>query len=79
MINDSQQGSLPGVYVGIFLPDLVGRRQLQFWSCCIAAILYAIWAGVSESASSGGLITLLTLSQFVMSAGPKHDHFSSPG
>lgn len=75
---DILQGNLPSVYLGIFLPDLVGRRQLQFWSTIIAAILYAIWAGVSETASPGGLITLFTLSQFALGAGPNVTTFLLP-
>jgi PHS family inorganic phosphate transporter-like MFS transporter len=75
---DTLQGNLPSVYLGIFLPDLIGRRQLQFWSTIIAAILYAVWAGVSETASPGGLITLFTLSQFALGAGPNVTTFLFP-
>jgi MFS transporter, PHS family, inorganic phosphate transporter len=64
--------------LGIFLPDWVGRRNLQFYSCLITTALYAIWAGVSETASSGGLITLFTLSQLVLGAGPNITTFLNP-
>ncbi|KAJ5846507.1 hypothetical protein N7534_010176 [Penicillium rubens] len=38
-------GYLPGFYVGIFLPDCIGRVRQQFWTCIVVCILYAIWAG----------------------------------
>lgn len=72
------QGNLPGVALGIFLPDLIGRRTLQFGSCAILCVLYAIWAGVSNTASSGGLITLYTISQLVLAAGPNVTTFLIP-
>jgi PHS family inorganic phosphate transporter-like MFS transporter len=40
-------GYLPGFYVGIFLPDRIGRVPQQFWTCIMVCILYAIWAGIS--------------------------------
>ena len=36
----------------------------------MTAIIYAIWAGVSNRASTGGLMTLFTISQLVLNAGP---------
>ncbi|KAI1827390.1 major facilitator superfamily domain-containing protein [Xylaria intraflava] len=71
-------GSLPGVYLGVFLPDIVGRRNLQLVATLISSILYAIWAGVQETASSGGLITLFVLSQLALSAGPNVTTFLLP-
>jgi PHS family inorganic phosphate transporter-like MFS transporter len=56
----------------------VGRRRLQFYSSLIAAVLYAIWAGVSKTASSGGLMVLFTLSQFVLGGGPNITTFLMP-
>ncbi|KAJ6095468.1 hypothetical protein N7486_006214, partial [Penicillium sp. IBT 16267x] len=52
--------------------------QLAFWSCLGAGIIYAIWAGVSKIASSGALITLFVLSQFVMGLGPNMTTFLLP-
>ncbi|KAI2634566.1 major facilitator superfamily domain-containing protein [Xylaria nigripes] len=71
-------GSLPGVYIGVFLPDLIGRRNLQLYASLITAVLYAIWAGVQTTASSGGLITLFVLSQLFLSAGPNITTFLLP-
>lgn len=71
-------GYLPGFYVGIFLPDLVGRVRQQFWSSVIVAALYAIWAGVTNHTSIGGLMTLFTLSQFFLNAGPNCTTFLLP-
>ena len=41
-------------------------------------ILYAIWAGVSNSASTAGLMTLFTLSQFFLNLGPNATTFLLP-
>lgn len=71
-------GNLPGVFVGVFLPDLMGRRTLQIASALLAMLLYAVWAGVSSTATSGGLIALFTLSQFVIGAGPNITTFLIP-
>jgi len=61
-------GYLPGYYVGIFLPDLVGRVRLQFCGCVLMAIIYAIWAGVTNHTSTAGLMTIFTISQFVLNS-----------
>ena len=63
-------GYVPGYYVGIFLPDRIGRIPQQAGSSIIVASLYAIWAGVSDRTSTGGLITLFALSQFFLNLGP---------
>ncbi|EXJ77962.1 hypothetical protein A1O3_09121 [Capronia epimyces CBS 606.96] len=74
----SSAGYLPGFYIGVFLPDVVGRVRLQFWASLVVAILYAIWAGVSKQAGTGGLITLFTLSQLVLNLGPNVTTFLLP-
>jgi PHS family inorganic phosphate transporter-like MFS transporter len=73
-------GYLPGFYLGIFLPDLIGRKAQQFWCSLIVAVLYAIWAGVStiSGTSTGALMTLFTLSQLVLNAGPNSTTFLLP-
>ncbi|KAF2159313.1 hypothetical protein M409DRAFT_30190 [Zasmidium cellare ATCC 36951] len=71
-------GAIPGVYVGVFLPDLLGRRKTQLLSCLAASILFAIWAGVADTIASGGLITLFTLAQFFLSCGPSLTTFLYP-
>ena len=71
-------GYLPGYYVAIFLPDWLGRVRQQFAGSVIVAILYAIWAGVTNHTSTGGLITLFTLSQFFLNAGPNATTFLLP-
>ncbi|RFU33045.1 hypothetical protein B7463_g3310, partial [Scytalidium lignicola] len=63
-------GQLPGSWLAIFLPDIFGRRSLLIWSSLLTAALYAIWAGVNDTAHSGGLIALFTLSQFTLNFGP---------
>ncbi|KAL1878542.1 hypothetical protein VTK73DRAFT_7883 [Phialemonium thermophilum] len=63
-------GQLPGSWLGIFMPDLCGRRNLILYSSLLTALLYAIWAGVQDSASSGGLMVLFALSQFTLNFGP---------
>ena len=74
------QGYLPGFFIGIFLPDLIGRRAQQFWLCLLSAILYAIWAGVSTRKDTpvGGLMTLFTLAQLVLNSGPNCTTFLIP-
>jgi PHS family inorganic phosphate transporter-like MFS transporter len=72
------QGYLPGYYIGIFLPDLVGRVRQQFYLSALVAVIYAIWAGVSNHTSKGGLVTLFTLSQLVLNAGPNCTTFLIP-
>ncbi|KIV82675.1 hypothetical protein PV11_04769 [Exophiala sideris] len=62
-------GYLPGWFVGIFLPDWMGRKAQQFWFSLAAAVVYAIWAGLTNHASKGALITLFALSQFIQNAG----------
>lgn len=42
------------------------------------AVLYAIWAGVTNHASTGSLMTLFTLSQLVLNAGPNATTFLLP-
>ena len=71
-------GYLPGFYAAIFLPDLIGRVRQQFWCCVVVAILYAAWAGVTNHTSTGGLIAIFTLSQFVLNAGPNATTFLLP-
>lgn len=44
----------------------------------IVAILYAVWAGVTNHTSTGGLITLFTLSQLVLNSGPNATTFLIP-
>ena len=72
------QGYLPGFYLGIFLPDLIGRRRQQFVFFLLSSLLYAIWAGVTKTASIGGLMTLFTISQLVLNAGPNVTTFLLP-
>ncbi len=42
----------------------------MIYSSLLTAVLYAIWAGVNNTASSGGLIALFALSQFTLNFGP---------
>lgn len=75
------QGYLPGFYVGIFLPDIIGRVRQQFYACIIVSRLYAIWAGISSSSahtSTAGLMVIFTISQFVLNAGPNCTTFLIP-
>ncbi|KAK4940636.1 hypothetical protein LTR10_019266 [Elasticomyces elasticus] len=71
-------GWMPGVYMGVFLPDILGRRVLQCGTCVLACVFFAIWAGVSDVSSSGGLIALFTLSQFALACGPNVTTFLIP-
>ncbi|ORX35290.1 major facilitator superfamily domain-containing protein [Kockovaella imperatae] len=73
-------GYLPGFFIGIFLPDWIGRRAQQFWLCLASSLLYAIWAGVSTRKKTpvGGLMTLFTLAQLVLNAGPNCTTFLIP-
>ena len=64
--------------MGIFLPDLMGRVRQQFIFSALAAVLYAIWAGVTDITSTGGLMVLFTLSQFVLNVGPNCTTFLLP-
>lgn len=71
-------GYLPGFYAAIFLPDTMGRVRQQFLCSAIVAMLYAIWAGVTDHTSPGGLIAIFTISQFVLNAGPNATTFLLP-
>lgn len=62
-------GYVPGYWVGIFLPDWLGHRRQQFLGGAAMTVLYAVWVGVTNHTSTGGLITLFTVSQFVLNAG----------
>ena len=61
-------GYLPGYYLAILLPDWMGRVRQQFIGAVIVTILYAVWAGVSDIASTAGLMGLFTLSQLFLNA-----------
>ncbi|CAD6565106.1 MAG: Inorganic phosphate transporter pho84 [Tremellales sp. Tagirdzhanova-0007] len=73
-------GYLPGFFIGIFLADWMGRVRQQFIFCVLTSILYAIWAGVSTRPDTpvGGLMTLFTISQLVLNAGPNCTTFLLP-
>ncbi|KAH8697400.1 major facilitator superfamily domain-containing protein [Talaromyces proteolyticus] len=74
-------GYLPGFYVGIFLPDKIGRVRQQFYSCLTVCILYAIWAGISSPGvhtSTAGLMVIFAISQFVLNVGPNCTTFLIP-
>lgn len=77
----SSQGYLPGFYVGIFLPDRLGRVRQQLYTCGLVCILYAIWAGISSPSahtSTGGLMAIFAISQFLLTAGPNSTTFLIP-
>jgi MFS family permease len=75
---NSRQGYLPGYWIGIFLPDLIGRKRQQFYGSLIVCALYAIWAGVTNHTSTGGLMVLFTLSQLALNSGPNATTFLLP-
>ena len=58
----------------------MGRVRQQFIFCVLTSILYAIWAGVSTRPDTpvGGLMTLFTISQLVLNAGPNCTTFLLP-
>lgn len=56
----------------------MGRVRQQWITSIIVAILYAIWAGVTHHTSTGGLITLFTLSQLFLNMGPNATTFLIP-
>ncbi|CAI6073842.1 unnamed protein product [Clonostachys chloroleuca] len=62
-------GNVPGDIISIWLPDLIGRRNMQFFFGIATAVVMAAWAGVGKTASAGGQITLLTLSQLFVQTG----------
>ncbi|KAJ5633648.1 hypothetical protein N7528_001490 [Penicillium herquei] len=74
-------GYLPGFYVGIFLPDRIGRVRQQLFTCGMVCILYAIWAGISSPGvhtSTGGLMAIFAISQFLLTSGPNSTTFLIP-
>lgn len=71
-------GYLPGFYAGIFLPDVIGRVRQQFIFSALGAVLYAIWAGVTNITSTGGLMAIFTISQFILNIGPNCTTFLLP-
>ncbi|KAK3672049.1 hypothetical protein LTR78_008019 [Recurvomyces mirabilis] len=71
-------GYLPGFYLAIFLPDRIGRVRQQWILSAVVAVLYAIWAGVTDHTSTGGLITIFTLSQLFLNMGPNATTFLLP-
>lgn len=56
--------------MAIPLLDIIGRARQQYIFSALVAVVYAIWAGVSNSASTGGLIVLFTISQLLLNTGP---------
>lgn len=78
---NDMQGYLPGFYVGIFLPDRIGRVRQQFWTCIGVCIMYAIWAGISSPnahTSTAGLMVVFAISQFLLTVGPNVTTFLLP-
>ncbi|CAK7201925.1 hypothetical protein SEUCBS139899_004641 [Sporothrix eucalyptigena] len=71
-------GYVPGYWIGIFLPDILGHRRQQILGSAIITVIYAIWAGVTNHTSTGGLVTLYTISQFVLNAGLASTTFLVP-
>ncbi|KAJ5923465.1 hypothetical protein N7454_008710 [Penicillium verhagenii] len=74
-------GYLPGFYVGIFLPDRIGRVRQQLFACGTVCVLYAIWAGISSPGthtSTGGLMAIFAISQFMLTVGPNVTTFLIP-
>ncbi|KAJ5376708.1 hypothetical protein N7509_013594, partial [Penicillium cosmopolitanum] len=74
-------GYLPGFYVGIFLPDRIGRVRQQFITCVGVCIMYAIWAGISSPTahtSTTGLMIVFAISQFLLTVGPNVTTFLLP-
>lgn len=72
---------MPGFYVGIFLPDRIGRTHQQLYSCIAVCILYAIWAGISSPSahtSTAGLMIIFAISQFLLTVGPNCTTFIIP-
>ena len=62
------KGYLPGYWVGIFLPDRVGRVRLQCYGSILVAVIYAIWAGIIKTTGTGGLTAIFTISQLVLNS-----------
>lgn len=74
----SSAGYLPGFYLAIPFPGIIGRVRQQFIGSAVVAVLYAIWAGVTNHTSTGGLMTLFTLSQLFLNWGPNATTFLLP-
>ncbi|KAL4897664.1 major facilitator superfamily domain-containing protein [Aspergillus ambiguus] len=75
------QAPFSDFFVGIPLPDRVGRVRQQLYSSATVCVLYAIWAGVSTplaGTSTGGLMALFTLCQLVICVGPNCTTFLIP-
>ncbi|RSH85344.1 Inorganic phosphate transporter pho84 [Saitozyma podzolica] len=67
-----------GNLIGIFLPDIIGRRPQLIGGCLICAVLYAIWAGVENHTSTGGLMALFVISSLFLQGGPNNMTFLCP-
>jgi PHS family inorganic phosphate transporter-like MFS transporter len=61
-------GYLPGYWIGIFLPDRLGRIRLQFYGSLFVAAIYAIWAGVTNHTNTAGLTAIFAISQIVLNS-----------
>ncbi|KIW04761.1 hypothetical protein, variant 2 [Verruconis gallopava] len=61
-------GYLPGYWIGIFLPDWIGRIRLQFWGSLLVAAVYAIWAGITNHTNTAGLTAIFAVSQLVLNS-----------
>ena len=71
-------GYLPGFYVGIFLPDLIGRKRQQLWCSVAVAVAYAVWAGITHLGNTAGMMALFAVSQFILNIGPNVTTFLLP-
>lgn len=56
----------------------MGRKNQQFILSLAVAVIYAIRAGVTNKANTGGLMFLFTISQLVLNAGPNSTTFLLP-
>ncbi|KAK7214618.1 hypothetical protein V2G26_002621 [Clonostachys chloroleuca] len=71
-------GYLPGFILGNLALEWLPRRVQQAGSSLIIGVLYAVWAGVTDTAAIGGLLALFTVVQFLQNAGPNTTAFLLP-
>lgn len=67
-----------GITQTVIDPACSGRRMCLIGGCLICAVLYAIWAGVEKSASTGGLMAIFVVSSVFLQGGPNNMTFLVP-
>lgn len=72
-------GSLPGYWTAIFTIDTIGRKPLQVLGFLFLTIIFSVLGFRLHSLTSGSMLALYIIGQFLFNAGPNTTTFVVPG